>query len=220
MVCHRVAVSNQRIIIALTKPWIVGSINLSIVSVFLSLFRSYALVGEVIATLLYSSLSYLTSWYDTIKFIFHWLVLCNGVDLLLLLPTLKCYPTSLSLLFYITESKHLFFPSLVIFSFQILFILLQHHISKASNLFIFGSRCKFQLSTSNIFFLVMLIFNVLFSRMTKMKYLTIISILFITKVAESYKILVVFPFPMKSHAILGDGYVKHLLDAGHQVSTL
>ncbi|KAM3962073.1 UDP-glycosyltransferase UGT5-like [Aphomia sociella] len=34
----------------------------------------------------------------------------------------------------------------------------------------------------------------------------------------AYKILVVFPYPGKSHTILGDGYVKHLLKAGHEVT--
>lgn len=33
-----------------------------------------------------------------------------------------------------------------------------------------------------------------------------------------YNVLVVFPEPTKSHGILGDGYVKHLLKAGHNVS--
>ncbi|KAL4706382.1 hypothetical protein ACJJTC_018481 [Scirpophaga incertulas] len=35
---------------------------------------------------------------------------------------------------------------------------------------------------------------------------------------ESYKVLVVFPFPGKSHAILGDGVVRLLLKAGHEVT--
>ena len=34
---------------------------------------------------------------------------------------------------------------------------------------------------------------------------------------EAYKILVVSPFPGKSHSILGDGVVNHLSKAGHQV---
>ncbi|XP_026735292.1 UDP-glucuronosyltransferase-like [Trichoplusia ni] len=35
---------------------------------------------------------------------------------------------------------------------------------------------------------------------------------------EAYKILAVFPLPSKSHGILGDNMVKHLLDAGHEVT--
>ncbi|XP_045779379.1 UDP-glucosyltransferase 2-like [Maniola jurtina] len=33
-----------------------------------------------------------------------------------------------------------------------------------------------------------------------------------------YRILVVFPVPGKSHSILGEGYVRHLLAAGHEVT--
>ncbi|PZC82952.1 hypothetical protein B5X24_HaOG200270 [Helicoverpa armigera] len=36
----------------------------------------------------------------------------------------------------------------------------------------------------------------------------------------AYKILVVFPYPGTSHSILGEGYVRHLLRAGHQVTYL
>ncbi|KAJ8711850.1 hypothetical protein PYW08_008804 [Mythimna loreyi] len=36
--------------------------------------------------------------------------------------------------------------------------------------------------------------------------------------SESAKILVVFPRPTKSHGILGDGYVRHLLNVGHEVT--
>ncbi|XP_063633015.1 UDP-glucosyltransferase 2-like [Cydia splendana] len=35
---------------------------------------------------------------------------------------------------------------------------------------------------------------------------------------DGYKILLVFPVANKSHNILGAGYVKHLLDAGHEVT--
>ncbi|XP_049885624.1 UDP-glucosyltransferase 2-like [Pectinophora gossypiella] len=35
---------------------------------------------------------------------------------------------------------------------------------------------------------------------------------------SAYKILVVFPIPGMSHAILGEGYVKPLLEAGHEVT--
>ncbi|KAL0868321.1 hypothetical protein ABMA27_007846 [Loxostege sticticalis] len=37
-------------------------------------------------------------------------------------------------------------------------------------------------------------------------------------VCGAYKILVVFPIAGKSHGILGDGVVRHLLNAGHEVS--
>ncbi|CAH0596439.1 unnamed protein product [Chrysodeixis includens] len=36
--------------------------------------------------------------------------------------------------------------------------------------------------------------------------------------SEAYKILAVFPLPSKSHGILGDNMIKHLLDAGHEVT--
>lgn len=36
-------------------------------------------------------------------------------------------------------------------------------------------------------------------------------------VCGAYKILVVFPIAGKSHGILGDGVVRHLLNAGHEV---
>ncbi|XP_059051955.1 UDP-glucosyltransferase 2-like, partial [Achroia grisella] len=35
---------------------------------------------------------------------------------------------------------------------------------------------------------------------------------------NAYKLLVVFPFPAKSHSILGDNVVRHLLDAEHEVT--
>ncbi|XP_049885642.1 UDP-glucosyltransferase 2-like [Pectinophora gossypiella] len=35
---------------------------------------------------------------------------------------------------------------------------------------------------------------------------------------DAYRILVVFPFPGKSHGILGDGFVRHFLAAGHEVT--
>ncbi|CAH2054203.1 unnamed protein product, partial [Iphiclides podalirius] len=34
----------------------------------------------------------------------------------------------------------------------------------------------------------------------------------------AYRILIVFPIPSKSHSILGEGYVRHLLDADHEVT--
>lgn len=35
---------------------------------------------------------------------------------------------------------------------------------------------------------------------------------------DAYKILAVFPVPSPSHGILGDNMIKHLLNAGHEVS--
>ncbi|CAH2054214.1 unnamed protein product, partial [Iphiclides podalirius] len=35
---------------------------------------------------------------------------------------------------------------------------------------------------------------------------------------EPYKLLIVFPIPGKSHSILGNAFVNHLLNSGHQVS--
>ncbi|XP_041983218.1 UDP-glycosyltransferase UGT5-like [Aricia agestis] len=37
-------------------------------------------------------------------------------------------------------------------------------------------------------------------------------------VSDAYNVLLFFPFPGKSHAILGDGYVRNLLEAGHNVT--
>lgn len=37
-------------------------------------------------------------------------------------------------------------------------------------------------------------------------------------VCDGYNLLVIFPIPSKSHGILGDNFVKHLLDAGHEVT--
>lgn len=34
---------------------------------------------------------------------------------------------------------------------------------------------------------------------------------------NAYKVLVAFPYPGKSHSILGEGFVKRLLKAGHEV---
>ncbi|XP_046971944.1 UDP-glucosyltransferase 2-like [Vanessa cardui] len=49
-----------------------------------------------------------------------------------------------------------------------------------------------------------------------LKYLLLI-ILFVN-ICYGYKILLVFPLPGRSHSILGDGYVRHLLNAGHEVT--
>ncbi|CAB3238654.1 unnamed protein product [Arctia plantaginis] len=45
----------------------------------------------------------------------------------------------------------------------------------------------------------------------------LLPVLFVSNVF-AYNILVVFPFPGKSHTILGEGYVRHLLKAGHEVT--
>ncbi|GBP42164.1 hypothetical protein EVAR_25789_1 [Eumeta japonica] len=34
---------------------------------------------------------------------------------------------------------------------------------------------------------------------------------------EAFKVLLMFPLPAPSHGILGNGYVEHLLNAGHEV---
>lgn len=46
------------------------------------------------------------------------------------------------------------------------------------------------------------------------------TILAYLSLCDTYKILVVFPFPAKSHNNLGNGIVRHLLKAGHEVSML
>lgn len=38
------------------------------------------------------------------------------------------------------------------------------------------------------------------------------------QISDAFKILAVFPMPSPSHSILGDGYAKLLLEAGHEVS--
>lgn len=45
----------------------------------------------------------------------------------------------------------------------------------------------------------------------------IVTVLFFN-LATCYNILVFFPYPAKSHTILGNGYVTHLVNAGHNVS--
>lgn len=39
----------------------------------------------------------------------------------------------------------------------------------------------------------------------------------LNSISDAYKILVLFPYPGKSHGILGEGYVRHLTKAGHEV---
>ncbi|CAH2054206.1 unnamed protein product, partial [Iphiclides podalirius] len=43
-------------------------------------------------------------------------------------------------------------------------------------------------------------------------------VLIFAPICSTYKILVVSPFPSKSHSILGDGYVNILLEAGHEIT--
>ncbi|KOB76026.1 UDP-glycosyltransferase UGT40Q1 [Operophtera brumata] len=49
------------------------------------------------------------------------------------------------------------------------------------------------------------------------KAVIIVTVLFLN-LACCYKILVFFPYPGKSHTILGNGFVTHLLNAGHNVT--
>lgn len=46
----------------------------------------------------------------------------------------------------------------------------------------------------------------------------LLAVLSASYVSDAYKFLVIFPVPGKSHNILGNGVVRHLLDAGHEVS--
>ncbi|KAG6462892.1 UDP-glycosyltransferase, partial [Manduca sexta] len=48
-------------------------------------------------------------------------------------------------------------------------------------------------------------------------YKIILLSVFIVNVS-AYNVLVAFPYPGKSHSILGEGYVKLLLEAGHDVT--
>ncbi|KAJ8711849.1 hypothetical protein PYW08_008803 [Mythimna loreyi] len=58
---------------------------------------------------------------------------------------------------------------------------------------------------------------VLLKQMEKIKTIGLL-LSIILACSEAAKILVVFPLPSRSHANLGDGYVKHLLKAGHEVT--
>ncbi|XP_063832465.1 UDP-glucosyltransferase 2-like [Ostrinia nubilalis] len=49
-------------------------------------------------------------------------------------------------------------------------------------------------------------------------YKFVLSALLCLTACEAYKILVVFPMASKSHGILGEGVVRHLLNAGHEVT--
>lgn len=55
--------------------------------------------------------------------------------------------------------------------------------------------------------------------MAKVVLMILLTIVLGVDFGAAYKILVVFPFPSSSHGILGDGFVRHLLDAGHEVCT-
>ncbi|KAJ0172131.1 hypothetical protein K1T71_012104 [Dendrolimus kikuchii] len=68
-------------------------------------------------------------------------------------------------------------------------------------------------------FVALYVFKSLIIVINMMKWpLLIISLVNLLIYSEALKILVVFPMPGRSHAILGDGIVKHLLAAGHEVS--
>ncbi|XP_068619571.1 UDP-glucosyltransferase 2-like [Battus philenor] len=45
-----------------------------------------------------------------------------------------------------------------------------------------------------------------------------ILILLFIFVCEAYKVLIVFPVPGRSHAMLGEGFVRNLLDDGHEIT--
>lgn len=49
--------------------------------------------------------------------------------------------------------------------------------------------------------------------------LFLLGVLAALSVGDGYKILVIFPIPARSHKILGDGVIRHLLNAGHEVNT-
>lgn len=50
-----------------------------------------------------------------------------------------------------------------------------------------------------------------------MRLVSFITFLIINELCSAFKILLVFPVPGRSHAILGEGYVRHLLNDGHEV---
>lgn len=54
----------------------------------------------------------------------------------------------------------------------------------------------------------------------KTQQLFIILVFLFISISDSYKILVIFPFPAKSHAALGEGVISHLNNAGHEVIDL
>nr|WEU75316.1 uridine diphosphate-glycosyltransferases 40AV1 [Glyphodes pyloalis] len=56
--------------------------------------------------------------------------------------------------------------------------------------------------------------------MAKVNYLFVflLCIVLIHSFSDAHKLLVIFPFPGKSHGILGEGYVRNLVKAGHEVT--
>ncbi|CAG4959437.1 unnamed protein product [Colias eurytheme] len=48
----------------------------------------------------------------------------------------------------------------------------------------------------------------------------LVFIYLLCELCSAYKVLVIFPLPGKSHSILGEGYVRHLVNAGHEVTYL
>ncbi|KAJ0172123.1 hypothetical protein K1T71_012096 [Dendrolimus kikuchii] len=52
----------------------------------------------------------------------------------------------------------------------------------------------------------------------KLTVLLMFIITLLLNLCSAYKILVVFPNTSKSHGILGEGYVRHLLNAGHEIT--
>lgn len=53
--------------------------------------------------------------------------------------------------------------------------------------------------------------------MDKVVLMVLLTIVLGLSFGAANKILVVFPVPSSSHGILGDGFVRHLLGAGHEV---
>ncbi|XP_045538277.1 UDP-glucosyltransferase 2-like [Papilio machaon] len=51
-----------------------------------------------------------------------------------------------------------------------------------------------------------------------MRLLSVILFLITNYLCSAYKILLMFPVPGRSHAILGEGFVRHLLNDGHEVT--
>ncbi|CAK1545456.1 unnamed protein product [Leptosia nina] len=45
-----------------------------------------------------------------------------------------------------------------------------------------------------------------------------VQLIFLLQISYAYKVLLVFPVPYRSHAILGEGFVRHLTRAGHEVT--
>lgn len=73
------------------------------------------------------------------------------------------------------------------------------------------------LSRNKIIIILNLFSIIHFQNMERMK-MYWLAVCLMLACAEASKILVVFPLPSRSHGNLGDGVVKHLLNAGHEVS--